>query len=483
MAPPDTPSLAPGALLGGKYRVSRVIGQGGMGTVLLAHHEELDQRFAIKVLTGDLSTDPDAVARFMREARAAAKLQSDHVVRVSDVGKFEGIGPYIVMEYLSGTDLGQRVMEGGPLAPADAVDYVLEAIHAIAEAHSLGIVHRDLKPSNLFLAQRADGRQVVKVLDFGISKVDASMEAGVFQHKLTSAGSVLGSPAYMSPEQLKNARDVDARADIWSLGVVLYELLSGLTPFEAETAGGVFTKVVSEDPRPLREVRAGVPWELEQVILRCLRRNPDERWSDVGELARALEPLGSGKTAAPAPRPRVTTSSGSHAAASAMAVTQAAPPPGTAQAADGAARAGGIAATHGAWTGGGSGAGRSRWGVVVGVFGVVFGLALVGIAVYVHSVAPPLGAAGADPRTAPSPVVAVPQTAGAAGLDVLGADAAAVAPLSSSSAVAATSSSASVDPAASAARPVRPPRVRPVGRPPTSPRPTSTLPSFLNNQR
>jgi serine/threonine protein kinase len=485
MNPSVTPSLAPGSLLGGKYRISRVLGQGGMGTVLLARHEELDQLFAIKVLTGDLATDPEAVTRFMREARAAAKLQSEHVVRVSDVGKFDGIGPYIVMEYLSGVDLAQRIAQGGRLPPREAVDHVLEAIDAIAEAHSRGIVHRDIKPSNLFLAERADGRTIVKVLDFGISKVDATMDAGALQHKLTSAGSVLGSPAYMSPEQLKNAREVDARADIWSLGVVLFELVSGVIPFEAETAGGVFTKVVSEDARPVRELCVEVPPALEAVIARCLRRNVDERWADVGELASALEPLGSGRAGNTVARVRKLSLSGGAVGAggarppgAAMAPTLAGPPPSSTPMAE---RPAAVAATHGAWTAGGRGSGRSRWGFVVGVFGIVLGVSLVGIALYVHS----LGASRDAATSASKPPAASLDPSETASSEPPSAPATAIAPTpapASSSAPSSSSSSSPPSPETSApsARPPRRVPVRPLPRP-TTPKPTG--PSFLDHQR
>jgi serine/threonine-protein kinase len=292
--PANAQSLV-GVLLGGKYRVARVLGRGGMGTVLLARHEVLDQRFAIKLLLGSMTDQPDAIARFMREARAAAKLQSEHVARVTDVGTFEGIGPYMVMEYLSGLDLGQLVEARGPLPISDAVDYVLEALDAVSEAHSIGIIHRDLKPSNLFLAELADGRQLVKVLDFGISKIDPTLDSGPTHHKLTTTHSVLGSPAYIPPEQLKNPSDVDPRADIWSLGVVLYELLTGVLPFQGATAGALFAKIVSEEPTPIDAYRPSVPPDLARVVMQCLRRDANERFDNVLLFADALSKFGSGR--------------------------------------------------------------------------------------------------------------------------------------------------------------------------------------------
>jgi serine/threonine-protein kinase len=286
--------LRPGVLLGGRYRIVRVLGQGGMGTVLLARHEELDQLFAVKLLTGESTTSPEYIARFLREGRAAGKLQSDHVVRIHDVGKWDGYGPYIVMEYLDGADLGQLVKARGPLPPAEAVDHVLQAVDALAEAHAIGIVHRDLKPANLFVSKRADGTLVTKVLDFGISKMDSALESA--SPSLTSTRAVMGSPHYMSPEQLKSARRVDARADVWSLGVVLYELLTGVLPFTGETVGEIFIKIVTVDPESLRALRPDIPEGLEAAVLRCLRRDPGERFANVAELAVALAPFGTGRS-------------------------------------------------------------------------------------------------------------------------------------------------------------------------------------------
>jgi serine/threonine-protein kinase len=252
----------------------------------------LDQPVAIKLLDPKVVEDSEIVVRFMREARALAKLRSDHVVRVTDVGTWEGIGPYIVMEYLEGTDLKVVLSERGPLPVAEAVDYLLEAVDAIAEAHLHGIVHRDLKPSNLFLASLPEGGRIVKVLDFGISKMHFMDEPS----NLTASAVLIGTPAYMSPEQLKSAKDVDARADIWSLGVVLFELLAGETPFGGKTIGEVFFNIAEGRPKTLRERRPDVPALLEGVLSRCLRRDPAERYRSVGELAQALAPFGSGRS-------------------------------------------------------------------------------------------------------------------------------------------------------------------------------------------
>jgi eukaryotic-like serine/threonine-protein kinase len=283
-----------GQVLGGKYRVARLIQRGGMGTVLLAHHEELDQRVAIKVLGNDFTQNPEIVARFTREARAAAKLESEHVVRVTDVGTFEGIGPYLVMEYLSGMNLEQVLQQRGPLPSAEAVDYVLEAVDALAEAHSLGIIHRDIKPSNLFVAERADGSRLLKVLDFGVSKMDA-MRGEALEQSLTSARSVLGSPSYMSPEQLRSSKDVDVRTDIWSLGVVLHELLTGTLPFEAGSLLSLMKMITEGTPKPVRSLRPDVPQGLEAALNKCLQREPAQRFVNVADFALAIAPFGSGR--------------------------------------------------------------------------------------------------------------------------------------------------------------------------------------------
>jgi serine/threonine-protein kinase len=274
--------------------VARLIQRGGMGTVLLAHHEELDQRVAIKVLGNDFTQNPEIVARFTREARAAAKLESEHVVRVTDVGAFEGIGPYLVMEYLSGVNLEQLLQQRGALPPAEAVDYVLEAIDALAEAHSLGIIHRDIKPSNLFVAERADGSRLLKVLDFGVSKMDA-MQGKALEQSLTSARSVLGSPSYMSPEQLRSSKDVDVRADIWSLGVVLHELLTGVLPFEAGTLLSLMKLISEGTPKPVRSIRPEIAQGLEAAVNKCLQREPGQRFANVADFALAIAPFGSGR--------------------------------------------------------------------------------------------------------------------------------------------------------------------------------------------
>jgi serine/threonine protein kinase len=230
------------------------------------------------------------VERFAREARAAARIMSEHVARVMDAGATSTGAPFLVMEYLEGCDLEELLMVEGPLPMTDVVDYLLQALEALAHAHAVGLVHRDIKPANLFLACRADGGNVIKMLDFGISK---TMEARPEDRVLTGQA-VLGSPVYMSPEQLRNAKDIDARADIWSLGVVAYELLSGKPPFDGDGVGEIFAAILEKDAVPLHARNWRLPPELSAVIANCIQRKPEDRWGDAAEVARALKPFGSG---------------------------------------------------------------------------------------------------------------------------------------------------------------------------------------------
>jgi serine/threonine-protein kinase len=273
-----------GDVLAGKYRVERVLGMGGMGVVVAAKHMHLDQRVALKFLLPDLATNAETVARFAREARAAVKIQSEHVGRVIDVGTLDSGSPYMVMEYLEGSDLSDVLRSRGPLPWQEAIDYVLQACEAIAEAHVSGIVHRDLKPANLFLIRRADGSPCIKVLDFGISK--ALESDGRSGPALTQTSALMGSPKYMSPEQLKSSRDVDARTDIWALGIILYELLSGEGAFRADTAPQLYVSIIQDPPQPLR--RPDLPPGLDAIIFRCLEKDPARRFQTVADLARAL---------------------------------------------------------------------------------------------------------------------------------------------------------------------------------------------------
>ena len=266
----------------GKYRVESILGQGGMGVVAECTHLQLNQRLAIKMLRQDVLADSDAVERFMREAQAASKLRSEYVAHVSDVGTLENGTPYMVMEFLEGMDLGQLLSDRGKLAQAWACELMMQTAEALAEAHSLGIVHRDIKPTNLFVTWRPDGTALIKVLDFGISKSTMGTDM-----QLTQTQSLLGTPAYMSPEQMRSARLVDARTDIWSLGSVMYELLEGRKPFEAESFSEMCVKVAVDPPSPMLHT----PPELQQVVMRCLAKTPEQRYSTMAEFARDLVPF------------------------------------------------------------------------------------------------------------------------------------------------------------------------------------------------
>jgi len=279
-----------GDVIAGKYRLEKVAGEGGMGVVYAAQHLVLKQRVAVKVLLPDAATSEHVVERFAREAQAAARIMSEHVARVMDAGSTATGAPFLVMEYLEGCDLEELLSVEGPLPMTDVIDYLLQALEALAHAHAVGLVHRDIKPANLFLACRADGGNVIKMLDFGISKMTESRP----EDRVLTGQAVLGSPVYMSPEQLRNAKDIDARADIWSLGVVAYELLSGKPPFDGDGVGEIFAAILEKDAEPLHSKNWRLPPELSAIIAKCIQRKPEDRWADAAEVAKALKPFGSG---------------------------------------------------------------------------------------------------------------------------------------------------------------------------------------------
>jgi serine/threonine-protein kinase len=291
---PDFEQALPkvGELIAGKYRIDSILGTGGMGKVFGATHVELGQRVAIKVLNvqDDDERRYEAHERFLREGRATAALVSDHVVRVHDVGRLESGAPFMVMEQLLGQDLAHLVQRGGALAVELAADCVRQAAEAIACAHAQGIVHRDLKPSNLFLTRRSDGAPLVKVLDFGISKTTQSALQPITGN-LTETRSLLGTPFYMSPEQVRDAKKVDFRTDIWSLGLILHELLAGTPAFEGTTLPGVCAAIAADPPAALRLKRPEVPVELEAIVLKCLEKDPARRFQTARELATRLAPF------------------------------------------------------------------------------------------------------------------------------------------------------------------------------------------------
>jgi len=295
LAPPGAhataaaPGIRTGDVLAGKYRVERVIGLGGMGVVVAATHLQLGQQVALKLMLPHAFQSPDATARFLREARAAAQIQGEHVASVRDIGTLESGAPFIVMELLRGQDLSDVLKTRGGLPPEEAIDYVLQACEALAEAHGTGIVHRDLKPANLFLAERPDGSTTIKVLDFGISKSRDSVD----DPNLTHSKSVMGTPRYMSPEQMRSTKSVGPPTDVWALGCILYELLSARPAFDGETTQGIAI-AIAQDPAPsVRETRPEVPAGLEQVLHRCLEKDPARRIGSIAELAQKLAPFAS----------------------------------------------------------------------------------------------------------------------------------------------------------------------------------------------
>jgi len=281
---PAPSSVSPGHVFG-KYVIKRLMAEGGMATVYEANHAKLGHRVAIKLLARHLMAKPDVVERFEREARAAARIDSPYVVRVIDVDVADDKRPYIVMEYLEGRDLETELRAREQLPIGDAVAYLIEASAAVAVAHKAGVIHRDLKPANIFLAQEGP-RRIVKVLDFGISKVSSANEVSS-----TSTQTMLGTPLYMSPEQVRSARDVDGRADIWSLGVVLYEALTGQLPFLREDASGVIAAIIADPITPVSQLRPDVPPELAAVVMKALEKDRNARYRLVDEFAAALSPF------------------------------------------------------------------------------------------------------------------------------------------------------------------------------------------------
>ena len=299
VALPD--GLQIGDTVAGKYKILRVIGSGAMGVVVAAHHLNLDRTVALKFLVASALAHPDALARFAREARAPAKIMSPHVVRVNDVAFLSSGTPYIELEYMEGSDLAARLRSGGRLPVGLAVDFILQACDGLAEAHGLGIIHRDLKPANLFVVRGHAGAEEIKVLDFGISKAKASVtstlppDAGRSGGTSTSGGPI-GSPCYMSPEQMQSARDIDVRTDIWSLGVTLCELVTGELPFRGQSLVELYSETKSQQPLCLRNRWPDLPAGLEAVISRCLQFDRQLRFPSVSELARALLPFASNRT-------------------------------------------------------------------------------------------------------------------------------------------------------------------------------------------
>ncbi len=280
--------FAVGDVIAGKYEVTGLLGSGGMGYVISARHIELGEMVALKFLRPEALAHAELVERFAREARAAAKIRSEHIANVFDVGTLSDGTPFIVMEYLDGKDLADYLHQEGALPISVAVEYIMQACEALAAAHANGIVHRDIKPENLFLTQQAQGMHTIKVLDFGISKI--ALPRG--KRDLVRTQMALGSPVYMSPEQIRRSDQVDARSDIWAVGCVLFELLTGVTAFDEPSLLELSAAILEREPVPLQTLRPDATEELEEVVLRCLAKNPDDRYQNVAELAAALYPFG-----------------------------------------------------------------------------------------------------------------------------------------------------------------------------------------------
>ncbi|HEX3772101.1 MAG TPA: serine/threonine-protein kinase [Polyangiaceae bacterium] len=292
-----SPAFSNGSLVDGKYLVEETVAEGGIGVVVVAKHLALDQRVAIKYLKPKARGNPSILERFVREGKLAAQIASDHVVRVLDVGSVPEGGPYIVMEYLAGEDLA-HVVRRGPVPIARAVDYILQACDALAAAHALRIIHRDIKPENLFLAERPANTAIIKLVDFGISKVAPTTDEPGSWGRETADGERFGTPLYMSPEQLRASSSVDTRTDVWSLGVTLHELLTGSLPFEGDDLPQLCASILTSHPMGLTSALPDAPPILEAAILRCLEKDPDARFQNLAELAQELAPFGSADAAA-----------------------------------------------------------------------------------------------------------------------------------------------------------------------------------------
>jgi hypothetical protein len=282
-------SFTIGDVILGKYEVTRVLGEGGMGVVVAARHVELDELVALKFLLPSLQAQPELCARFAREAKTGIRIKNEHVARVLDVGTLPDGTAFMVMEHLLGEDLATVLERRGALPVEETVDLLLQACEAIAEAHELGIVHRDLKPANLFVTTGSDGLPFVKVLDFGISKTIVDVE----NVSVTATSAVLGSPLYMSPEQLASSRDVDRRADVWSLGVILYEMLAGKPPFSGTSYPTLCAAILGGKYERLAQLASRLPAELDLAVASALVLDREARTPSVAAFAGHVSPFAS----------------------------------------------------------------------------------------------------------------------------------------------------------------------------------------------
>ena len=301
---PGNVMTTPGSVIAGRYRIEKMLGEGAVGMVVRALDLETGTQVALKFLLPRMQTDPVVVERFGREARASALITSEHVARVFDVGSTAETGPYIVMEYLSGETVSDALKRLKMLPVADACWFMIQVCEALSEAHTRGIIHRDLKPANLFITTRPNGTNLVKVLDFGISKMGGDA-ISVGDGELTMASTILGTPLYMAPEQIASSKTVDGRADVWSCGVCLHRMLCGVVPFDADSLPALGAKLLTTKPPNLHALRPAVPRELAAIVLRCLERDVAARWQSAAELADALEPF-SGRRRKRSSRPKGT---------------------------------------------------------------------------------------------------------------------------------------------------------------------------------
>jgi eukaryotic-like serine/threonine-protein kinase len=458
-----TTPLEVGAIIADKYRVEGTLGQGGMGYVLSARHLQLGERVAIKLLRPTVLAYPDVVARFLREGQMAARIRSEHVGRVFDIGSLSNGSPYMVMEFLDGRDLGHVLATEGPLPVELAVDYVLQAAEAVAEAHALGIVHRDLKPSNLVLTRRADGSACIKVIDFGISKVLQRGEPAA-EGELTQSAMMMGSPLYMPPEQMRSARGVDGRADVWSFGCILYALTTGAPPFPGETVMGVYESILGGVPS-LEGRRPDAPAGIDLVIRGALEKEVAERTPSLSEFAERLSPYASPLGRLSIERIRGTIGSASHRGPSVSS------PPDEIGGAVAKSRGSRAGATAGSWEK--DRAARSsprRGGWVVAGAAAVLGIGL-GATVYWLRATDPGSAAAPGGSIAPTSDAPGPASNGAAS-----AAAVTVAPSAAmlASALPATPASSASSPSSVPVAP--PPSAAPPKPPPPKPAPAQTPP-------
>jgi serine/threonine-protein kinase len=303
-----------GDVVAGKYRIESVIGEGGMGAVFAATHTVTEKRVALKWMRPDLVGQHGAVQRFMREAQAAGRLNHPNVVDIYDIGEHDG-SPFLVMEYLQGEPLG-AALERALLSPQQVVRFLLPAMRGVAAAHASGVVHRDLKPDNIFLVKNPDGSvREPKVLDFGISKITSA--DGQINPRLTRTGAVMGTPYYMSPEQLRDAAEIDGRTDVYAFGVILYEALTGRVPFDAENYSALILEIATGTPKRPRQLRSEIPEGLERVVQKAMARDPADRYSNIESLVRSLEPFARGSSRSP----RSSTDSGEQRQRHSMSVT------------------------------------------------------------------------------------------------------------------------------------------------------------------